>query len=225
MENIFKIVQYLNIKTIYFNFKYFSFKDALKFRVIVSNNVLLKCCKGYVLLDGDMKFASVKIGCGDISIFDKKRSKAIWHNLGTIEFGGKCNIGHGCKISVNKNGFLKIGSNFNVTAETSIITSKKISIGNNCLFSWDVLLMDTDFHKIKKNNIIVNCDKEIIIGNNVWIGCRSTILKGTKIPDNTVIAANTVLAKNIITTSHFGGSIFCSNNESHEIRKDINWFL
>lgn len=42
---------------------------------------------------------------------------------------------------------------------------------------------------------IVNNNKEIVIGNHVWIGCRSVILKGVSISDDCVIAANTTVTK------------------------------
>ena len=42
-----------------------------------------------------------------------------------------------------------------------------------------------------------NIEKDIIIGNNVWIGCNSTILKGVEISHDIVIGANSVVAKKI----------------------------
>ena len=60
--------------------------------------------------------------------------------------------------------------------------------------------MDTDFHKIYSMNAsvennLVNPEKDIVIGNHVWIGCRSTILKGAVIPDNCVIAAGVTVVR------------------------------
>lgn len=57
--------------------------------------------------------------------------------------------------------------------------------------------MDTDWHSIQ-NTItgeIYPDTKEIIIGNNVWIGTRSVILKGSVIPDGCIIGANTLCSK------------------------------
>ena len=49
--------------------------------------------------------------------------------------------------------------------------------------------MDTDFHKIYDlESNILNKDKAIEIGENVWIGCRCTILKGANIKRNSVIS-------------------------------------
>lgn len=55
--------------------------------------------------------------------------------------------------------------------------------------------MDTDFHKIfdiDSDKQINEC-RPICIGNKVWIGCRSTILKGIDIAEGNIIAANSLI--------------------------------
>ena len=64
--------------------------------------------------------------------------------------------------------------------------------GNNSIISWDCLILDTDFHRIYKDGNIINENKLIEIGNHVWIGAKSTILKGTKIADGSVIGAGSL---------------------------------
>lgn len=55
--------------------------------------------------------------------------------------------------------------------------------------------MDSDSHKIySSDNVVRNSDLPVVVGNNVWIGCNVTILKGTIIPNNCVIGANSVLS-------------------------------
>ena len=90
--------------------------------------------------------------------------------------------------------------------------------GNNVLISWDVLLMDTDYHTItSEDGDILNKDKSIIIGNNVWVGCRSTILKGTTIPSDVVIAACSIVSGAMNECN-------CIYSSSRKIiRKGISW--
>lgn len=74
-----------------------------------------------------------------------------------------------------------------------------MKFGSDCLLSWDILIMDTDFHPIKNDSgEILNPAAEIIFGNNIWIGCRSLILKGSYIPDGCIIAANSLISKKIV---------------------------
>jgi acetyltransferase-like isoleucine patch superfamily enzyme len=45
----------------------------------------------------------------------------------------------------------------------------------------------------------------VIIGNNVWLGSRSIILKGVTIGDNSVIGAMSLVTKDIPPNSVAGG--------------------
>ena len=103
-----------------------------------------------------------------------------------------------------------------------IICQKNIKLGDGCLLSWDILIMDSDFHKIANmfDSKVINAPKDIIIGNHVWIGCRSTILKGVAIADNTVIAAGS-----IITKSFEGGNCVVGGSGKHVgiLKENTNW--
>jgi acetyltransferase-like isoleucine patch superfamily enzyme len=58
--------------------------------------------------------------------------------------------------------------------------------------------MDSNFHYIKNvtSGNVEKCTKSIQIGNNNWIGSRSTIMKGTKTPDYLIVGSNSLLNKN-----------------------------
>ena len=55
--------------------------------------------------------------------------------------------------------------------------------------------MDSNGHEVYSENRTQGRDipKEIHIGNNVWIGLNSIILKGTHIGDNSIVAAGSVV--------------------------------
>ena len=59
--------------------------------------------------------------------------------------------------------------------------------------------MDTDMHIIvDQAERIINNSRPVYIGDNVWIGCRSTILKGVNIMEGNVIGAGSVIRREII---------------------------
>lgn len=187
-------LSYLNINTVRFNLYYFNFRTALKLPVLLSRNVYIKKLAGKIILPNNISFGIIKIGYGDVGIFDNKKSRSIWENRGLVYFKGIANLGHGTKVSVLTNAKLYLGENFNVTAESSIISNKEIEIGSNTLISWNCLIMDTDFHKIYDLEIQhFNFDSKISIGDNVWIGSQVTILKGVRIPNGCVIGARSVV--------------------------------
>ena len=185
-----------NFKTIYFNFRYLPFKQAIKMPIFVSRKVYLLHTGGQIKFDCPIRTGMIQIGYENVGIFDKKVSRSIWQVSGTVIFKGSAYIGHGSKISVG--GTLVLGNGFIITAESTILASNKIEFGNDCLLSWDILIMDTDSHKIQdKADNILNPSAPIIIGNKVWIGCRCLILKGATIPNNTVIGANSLVNKHL----------------------------
>jgi len=202
--------------TLRFNLHYFRLRDALRLPVIVSHRVVLKTLKGRVTL-GKVKTGIVKIGFGDVALFDAARSRGIWSVRGEVSFKGKARIGHGNKFNVD--GRLVIGHNVRMSAESAIVARTSVTIGDDSLISWDVLIMDSDFHPIyDAQGERINPDKPVAIGNRVWIGCRSLILKGVEIADGAIVAASTTLNRPMTTPNAIlGGS------PPEVIRDGIRW--
>lgn len=130
-----------------------------------------------------------------MGIVDKKYRRSIWENCGLIEFEGRANLGLGTKIACR--GHLKIGKDVSFNANSDIICCKNVTIGDAALVAWECLIMDSDFHSVylKGTTKKINSDRAVYIGSHVWIGCRSTILKGSYIPDNSIIAACSTVTK------------------------------
>ena len=194
--NVLREVNWL--KTIYFNFHYFSVSKAIHLPVFIFRSTQLVEVKGKVLLNCPIRTGIVRIGIHDVGTVDIKYNRTIWQCSGTVIFDGSTSIGSGTKLSINRQGTINFGDKFCVTGNSSIICSKKITFGKECLLSWDILIMDTDFHNIyNEQKVLVNTSKSIHIGNHVWIGCRNIILKGVNIADNVVIAAGSKITKNV----------------------------
>ena len=51
-----------------------------------------------------------------------------------------------------------------------------------------------------------SCKGDIIIGNDVWIGAKSTIMSGVKIGDGVIIAAGALVTKDVEPYSVVGGN-------------------
>lgn len=195
------------------------FSQAMKLPIFISRHVNLKKIDGQVLLEGKLRPGLIKIGYGDISIFDRKRSKSILEISGKLIFKGKASIGHGSKISVGSEGILRIGDGFKISAETSIICHKEIEIGDNCLMSWDIIVMDTDFHDIVNlNGDVLNPPKKISIGDRVWIGCRCTVLKGSIIPSDSIVAAASLISNELT-----GGNKLYGGVPAKILKSDVSW--
>lgn len=206
-------------KNLYINFKYLPFRQAIKFPIWVSRKTLLLETSGNIKIEGRVTCRMIKFGYGKVGIFDLNRSRGVLEVIGQIIFRGKAHFGHGCKVSVGKFGKLIIGDNLHITAESSVVCHKHIEFGNNCLISWDNLVMDTDLHKIKnEEGKILNEDIGVKFGNNIWMGCRCLVLKGSNIASGTIIAANSLLSgKNSKENCVIGG------NPTRVIKENVFW--
>lgn len=211
-----KVFQLSLIKTLHFNLHYFGFK-GLKLPVLVSRYTRLSRLEGEVYIEKP-SFGCIHIGFEGVSIFDAKKDRAIWDNSGKIVFKSKATLGQGTRLS--NAGIIEFGHGFRMTANSYIICYEAISFGDNVLISWECSFMDTDMHKItKEKENFINLNKAIVLGNNIWVGCKTSVLKGTRICDNTVIAARSLLCgenvgeSNQIITSH--GKI---------LKRNIDWY-
>lgn len=218
MNKYLNFLQKINIKSVYFNLKYLPLKDAIKLPILISSNVYLLKTEGRIKIECPIQTGIIQLGYGEVGIFDMKRSRSIWQVSGKVVFKGRANIGHGSKISVGKDGILELGENFVITAESAIAAHRHIKFGANCLISWDCLIVDTDFHKILQDRQIINPPEPVVVGQNVWIGCRNLILKGAKIADNSIIGANSTVSKDISDKS----GVFIGNPIKH-YRENTTW--
>jgi acetyltransferase-like isoleucine patch superfamily enzyme len=107
-----------------------------------------------------------------------------------------------------------IGDNCGVNGSTVISRSKKIEIGKGTIIAGNCVIMDSDFHHIypienrwrsqeADDNVI---DSEINIGDFVWIGLNCIILKGVTIGRGSVIAAGSVVVRDIPPMVVAGGN-------------------
>lgn len=206
------------VKTLYVNFYYFPFKTALKFPIFIYGNVKLSQIAGKITVNTPVRSGLLTIGKQNIGTLDYKHVRSIWEVRGEVILDGKVSLGSGSRISVASDAVLRFGDNFSISGNSSLVCQKDISFGNDCLLSWDILIMDSDFHKIlNMQGETVNAPSPIRIGNHVWIGCRSTILKGVQVADHSVIAAGAVITKTLPYTH----SIYGGNNL--KLKSDIDW--
>lgn len=108
---------------------------------------------------------------------------------------------------------LIIGKRCSFGAFNHITCIKKVIIGDNCLTGKWVTISDnnhgtTDFDILHKAPIKrkLYTKGPVIIGNNVWIGDKATILGGVTIGDGAVIAANSVVTKDVPAYSVAAGN-------------------
>jgi acetyltransferase-like isoleucine patch superfamily enzyme len=114
-----------------------------------------------------------------------------------------CQLYAGVRIEVGKGAELRIGNGTYLNRNTLIVCNRAVSIGRDCAIAWDVVIMDSDGgHEVPGRP---NPDKPVVIGDRVWIGCRSLLLKGVTIGDDCIIAAGSVVTKDVPARAIVGG--------------------
>ncbi len=122
-------------------------------------------------------------------------------------------------IQMFGNATLRIKENTRLRGVRFVIKNGDVEFGKDCMTSYGVLIRNTDMHKVIDiaTNKITNIDKNIIIGNHVWICENVTILKGVTIGNNSIVAYGSVVTKNCKENSIIGG------NPSKIIKQGISW--
>jgi acetyltransferase-like isoleucine patch superfamily enzyme len=205
------------IKTFRFNFKYFPMRIAIQVPVFVSKKTKLSKLKGKVnIVSEKLTIGMIQLGLGYVPVFDKRYSRTVWNNSGLVIFKGNAILGHGSKIGCG--GILTFGYNFTISAESIIICDNEVTFGNNVLLSWQIQIMDTDFHKVYYEDKLKNQLAKVVIGNNSWIGSRVIINKGVILAENIVVAAGSVVTKSFYEPNTIIGGL-----PAKIIRTNIIW--
>ncbi|CAN2040983.1 hypothetical protein GMMP15_2170001 [Candidatus Magnetomoraceae bacterium gMMP-15] len=95
-----------------------------------------------------------------------------------------------------------------------------IKIGQDCMFAYDIDVRTGDSHSIilQESNERINYAKNVTIGNHVWVAAHSILLKGSVIPDNSVVASGSVVTKKYNTKG-----IIVGGNPAKQLRDGITW--
>ena len=112
-----------------------------------------------------------------------------------------CQFYSGVRLEVDEGARIEIGNGTYLNRNTLVHASELVRIGRNCKISWDVVIMDTDMHAIPGRPSV----KPVLIEDDVWIGCRVIVLKGVRIGHGAVIAAGSVVTKDVSASTVAAG--------------------
>ena len=196
--------------------KYYSrLVDQGKGKIIISSPFLsvqiVKAKTAKIILDGNLII--------DRHLFGNTKTVIYLKDESTLHIGGKFSIGNGVTIYVGKKAALFIGGKKNESAsgiskDTTIMVNKKITIGTDFLCAWGVFISDSDWHTF--NNM--PHQKDVIIGDHVWVANNTNILKGTNIGDGCVISSNSKLINKT-----YEKELLVAGLEGKVIKNNITW--
>jgi acetyltransferase-like isoleucine patch superfamily enzyme len=120
----------------------------------------------------------------------------------------------GGRIYINNDAELILGHGY-FNNNLNLACFQKIEIGMNCLIADNVTIRDSDNHVLLIQGFVKT--KSVKICDHVWIGMNSTILKGVTIGKGAIIAAGSVVTKDIPEKCLAGGV------PARILRENVEW--
>lgn len=118
-----------------------------------------------------------------------------------------------CLINIGERTFVGHHSHFACTEDGS-----KLSIGNDCMISSYVQIRTGDSHSIlDMEGKRINQAKSVKIGNHVWLGEGSKVLKGVTLGDHVVVSTGAIVTKS------FGNNVLIGGIPAKILKQNITW--
>lgn len=102
------------------------------------------------------------------------------------------------ELAVGPGAVLEIGASTFINYGCSIASTLEVRIGPNCNIGTYVIMMDNDFHRLEpERRHEMPASAPIILEENVWLGARVIVLRGVRIGAGSVVAAGSVVTRDI----------------------------
>jgi len=140
-----------------------------------------------------------------------RRIKIVKRN-GEIHLNKYCRLGNDVHIAVvgkspDQKAVLRIGVDSGISDRTKINVTQMVVIGDHCSIGWDCDIWDTSWHRVRfVDREPGPISRPVVIEDHVWIGSHTIVQRGVTIGANSVIAAGSVVIKDIPPNSFAGGN-------------------
>jgi acetyltransferase-like isoleucine patch superfamily enzyme len=199
-----------NTNLFYLIFREVYYRIFFQKKMWLHQNVLIRGTKN-IYIDGRLIVGVDYVG------FSHKTDKTYLNINGKLVFKGSNYVGRGCRFDIGADAVISIGEGGYINVNSTFIIMNGLIIGDKCLISWGCQFLDDDNHSISYQGRKVR-DKAIKIGDKVWIGCGCKIYKGTIIPNNCVIAADSVVSG---VFNH--ENCLIAGNPAKIIKENVSW--
>ena len=220
MRLFFHVLFHVNIqKTFYLNFKMLPFKQAMCLPLFVYGKARFREMRGSIIIQGRISPGMIKIGKNDYYVKTAVPLTYWVINGKVIFYGSDVRFLNGGYMCISEGGTLRIEDNCLFGSNYKIMCFEEIFIKKCARVAYEVQICDTSFHYISvAGEKPLPLTKPIVIENNVWIGNRVTISKGTHLPAYAIVSQGSLVNKSF---SEFGEGIFIAGVPASLKRKGM----
>jgi acetyltransferase-like isoleucine patch superfamily enzyme len=147
--------------------------------------------------------------CDQLGALTRLEGRVVLRNSGVVRIGSRVRFrAHPTPIELStlSGGEIVIGDGTFLNRGVCICARLAIHIGRNCALGNDVLILDSDFHRIGHHDEFgSDTPAAVVIGNDVWLAARSVVLKGVTIGDGAVVCAGAVVVSSVPPYTMVGG--------------------
>lgn len=181
-------------KTLYLNFKTQRFADAVKLPMLVYGKLKIPNLSGKIVIEGPVYHGKIKLGFNS-EYFSASRGGAILMVSGQLIFHGRFRSSVDCMIDAA--GVLEFGDLCRIGNAVKISCKNRISMGDASGIAVEAQVFDSNFHYVRNagTGIVKAKSMPVIIGKFCWVGNRATLMKGTRLPDYSIVAGNSLCNK------------------------------
>lgn len=220
-QRVYLLFRMALLKTLWVNFRCLPIKQAYHLPILIAKGVKIANLQrgGVKIVDvKKLSFGSV-LRVGFLNQDKEYFRRSVLNIKGTLvcRGNGMRQFATGLTLKIEKDACIEIGGYFSCEPNARIQIYKKLIIGTSNMWSFDIIVMDTDAHMIYNDKgEMISHNADVIFGDNVWLGCRNIVLKGASIPDNCILGAGGVITKPLDKSS----AIYCGNKF---LKDGIRW--
>jgi len=183
-------------KSIYFNFKMFSFYEALKLPVLFYGSVKFRDLSGKINIDAPIKKGMIGFG-QPYEFFSREKGIAEIALRGTLNLKGYVQFGKDYQILVDTDAYLEMGHMASLASGGRIVCKERIVLGTYARIGSECQLIDTNFHQMihTETGEKYPMTGSIRLGDFNFVSNRVTFMQGTTTPNFCTIASNTLCNK------------------------------
>ena len=184
-------------KTLFFNFYMLPFRDAVKVPILLTRNVYLFSLQGRLELMEPSRFGMIRFGFLNEDFVVAKKCGINLCLDGILRLGKNNRIAPGVTIRIYSDGILTLRNNVAVGFNTKFFCMKEIVVDSDTRIGFEGIITDTTFHYMRniETKKLYELTSAVHIGSHNWIGARSYIMKGCRLPDYTIVSAGSFCNK------------------------------